>query len=599
MGKNRHSLISTLVCIVVMMYTMFIFYPRYEQQTGESTFQWDAGTYYSYLPSLFIYNDLKTQHLTDSVKFDYDFEPGISYSSRPDTPKVLNYSSGMAVIYLPAFAVAHQLAKPLGYPADGFSKPYQAVTQIFCFLIAVAGLWYFRKLLLIYFSDTVTAITIFIMAIGTNYLNYASVDVILTHSSLFTIYVLLILNTINFYKHPSTKYAISIGLLYGLAVLIRPTEMLAIIIPLTWGLESLRKSALLERLTFLKKNFKYIIITTVCAALVGSIQILYWYYVTGQPIYYSYQFGFFWDLRFFERYLFSFRSGWFIYNPPIFLAAIGLLMYPFKGINKVSVIFFFLLNLYVISAWEIWYYSGIGGRAMIQSYPIVFFPFAVFIRQILAHKYIKWLLIPLSIGFIYFNAWLVYNAHRPPGLVSGSSITRAYFLAVVGRFDVPKEVYTLKDTDELYKGERTNMKLIYENNFENDTTIYCPLEPIEGDRSLCIDAEHTQSPDMIFDYSNSKADWIHAQADIKQFYQEHEEWKMVQFIVCFINKYGDNVKDRMIRINRFTHPNMIKPVSFDIKIPEGEFSTIKVVFWTPGSNQQVLIDNVKLYQFNE
>ncbi len=188
----------------------------------------------------------------------------------------------------PAFFIAHALANSLGYPADGFSKPYQVAVQLWGLLAGLLGVWFFRKLLLVYYSDKVTAIVLLMLVFGTNYLNYAAVDVTITHSYLFTIYVLLLLNTHHFYKTPDRKYAIRIGLLTGLAILIRPSEMVAVLIPLFGSMDSISLQAWKQQFSFLKRNIRHLVIAVVCLIAVCSIQVAYWLYVTGSPFVYSY-----------------------------------------------------------------------------------------------------------------------------------------------------------------------------------------------------------------------------------------------------------------------------------------------------------------------
>jgi hypothetical protein len=79
---------------------------------------------------------------------------------------VIQYSSGMAMLYAPFFFVAHVLAEPLGFPADGFSRPYQFAIALGSVLVAMLGLWMYRRFLLYFYSDGVVACTLLILGIG-------------------------------------------------------------------------------------------------------------------------------------------------------------------------------------------------------------------------------------------------------------------------------------------------------------------------------------------------------------------------------------------------------------------------------------------------
>ncbi len=600
MQKPLYSTVSALVCIILLVYVGNIHFKRWDKLKSESTFGWDAGEYYAYLPSVFIYHDVQTQHRTDSVRYEYRLQADNIPGSRPDTIKVLNYSSGMALIYTPAFFIAHILAEPFGYPSDGFSRPYQMALTLYCMLIAIIGLWYLRKLLLFYYSDTVVAITLILIVIGTGYLNYATADAILPHSSLFTIYVLLLLATRRFYIQPNVKAAVAIGLLYGLAILIRPSEMVAAVIPLLWGLEKVNLTSIRKHLNFLRQNIKYIFITAVCTVCIGSIQTMYWYYVTGKLFYYSYEFGFFWDGRFLYDFLFSWGYGWIMYNPMVSFAVLGLIIYLFKGKHKVAIVLFSVLNLYIISAWEIWYYSGLPGRAMVQSYAILAVPFALFIEWALSVKVIRFSFSLLATVFLYFNIWLFHNAHLPPALFQPGAMTGAYFRTVVGRWNVSKQVEKLKDSNELYTGHPKNIQLLYFNDFEEDTTSISPIGGINSNNGICINSETTFSPSYRIARKNvPDATHVRITFDAKAPIGEWDNWRMIQCSVSFINKDGVKVKDNMMRVSRFVNSNDVSNVFLDTKLPDNDYEYIEVLFWNPGSNGIFLADNLKVYSFEE
>ncbi|MEO6833195.1 MAG: hypothetical protein ABI378_11755, partial [Chitinophagaceae bacterium] len=146
-GENQHrnffSIVSILICGILMILCTVVFYPRYKKAADNATLAWDAAGYYLYLPSIFIYHDLPTLDKTNKVIEKYQPGPAniqdFVLTSDNGHP-VIKYSSGMAVAELPFFLIAHALAKPLGYPADGFSMPYQAAIQFGALLISFLGL---------------------------------------------------------------------------------------------------------------------------------------------------------------------------------------------------------------------------------------------------------------------------------------------------------------------------------------------------------------------------------------------------------------------------------------------------------------------------
>ena len=205
LNKTGHniSFVTIIVCFAFLVYTAFIFYPRWQKSGGEATISWDVSGYYMYLPALFIYKDLKHCNFKDSILKKYG--PSSDFQQAFIHPKsgnyVMKYSMGQAITMLPWFIIGHLIARSSDiYPADGFSLPYQMSIGIGMFLYSLLGIYFLRKILLQYFSDCITAIVIAAIVFGTNYLNYAAIDQGMTHSVLFTIYTLLIWATIQFYK---------------------------------------------------------------------------------------------------------------------------------------------------------------------------------------------------------------------------------------------------------------------------------------------------------------------------------------------------------------------------------------------------------------
>jgi hypothetical protein len=596
------SRIAYFVSVVLMCYASFFFYPRWQKGGSEATIAWDVSGYYWYLPSIFIYKDLKHQSFKDSILHKYgptntDFQQAMKLDNGN---YVMKYASGMAVMYLPFFAVAHMVARPLGYPADGFSAPYQFAIQLGGFLVSILGLWYLRKLLLYYYTDMVVAVALLILVTGTNYINYAAIDNGMSHCWLFTVYVFLLLNTRYFYETFKVTYAVRIGLLVGLAALARPTDALSCIIPLLWGMESISLPSIRQRILLLLSEIRPFSVAVICAVLVVSIQLVYWKYVSGHWLVYSYNDQ---KLRFRSPYIldytFSFKSGWLIYTPMMILAFIGIIPFVKYGKNKVAILAFFLLNYYVICCWDIWWY---GGRAMIQSYPVLFFPIASLINLALNRKVWLWILLPVVLLFVYFNTWITWQYHKGD-LYDTDNMTQSYFLRVAGRWSAPKRTLELRDKTELFEGRPKDLQLVYENGFERDTGKFFTTEAISGGKSLILDKERQVSPNFNFAWMPGNARWLRVQATFRCKHMEWDIWKETQFIVRLLdkNKQGQDaiVKENMIRVYRFLEGGDTKDIALDVKLPQQRFDSVNVWFANSESDKEITIDNLKAWRFSE
>ncbi len=435
--KNA-SQVAFFISTLILGYYSFFFYPRWDKPGMQAAISYDVAGYYWYLPSIFIYNDLKKQEFASDIQSKYDLvgnqQPVPGYKLENGN-FILKYSAGMSVMYSPFFFIAHLYAALTEIPADGFSAPYQFCLQLGGFIISIIGLWYLRKLLLTFYGDLPVAITLLALVAGTNYLNYSAIDSGMPHTWLFTLYTLLILNTISFYKEFKTKYCVRIGLLAGLIVLTRPTDIIGILIPLLWGLETVTISSIKQRFSLLFQLRNKLIIAALATTCVFCVQVIYWEFASGDLIIYSYQDQeFSWAHPHFLDYMFSYRSGWITYSPIMIFAFIGIPVFLLYGRNKVAIITFFFISLYVTCAWDIWWYGWTGGRAMIQSYPVLLFPIASFISYVIRHKILKVIAIPVLIFCVYLNLWFTHQVHTSnPAFILTPDIQGGYFWKTYGR----------------------------------------------------------------------------------------------------------------------------------------------------------------------
>jgi len=598
MKTDSQAALSRYICIIsmlVMAWSSFVFYPRWQQKGSEAAISWDVAGYYWYLPSVFIYKDIRHQGFADSIMRKYNPVSDLQQAYKlPNGNYVLKYSSGMAVMYLPFFAVAHVAAGVLGYPQDGFSPPYQLAIQLGGLLMSVIGLWYLRKLLLRFYPDKVVAIVLALLVIGTNYLDYSCINNGMTHTWLFTVYVFLLLNTVHFYETFRLKYALRIGALLGLATLTRPTEALAALIPLLWGMERMNAGEIKGRLLLLRNKAGLLLAAVGIAAAVVSIQLFYWRWVSGHWLVYSYQ-----DQHLYFRspnfmnYTFSCRNGWLRYTPMMMLAFAGLIPFWLKGRNKVAITSFFLLNYYIVCAWNIWWY---GGRAMVQSYPVLMFPLAALVAAAFSRRWLAVLLVPIAALFVYMNIWYTYQSHRGT-LIDTETMTDAYYWRVAGRWSAPEITQELRDGAEVYEGIPNHEQLLWQTGFEQDTAIHNTLPAIEGARSLQLDSTTRNLIEFKFPYAGGPVHWLMLRADMRCVHRENGIWKMAQ-VIARAYKGGRIVKERMIRVYRLLDDGQTRTIPMYMNVQGLSFDTLSVSFWNGYSNKPLLIDNVRVSSFN-
>jgi hypothetical protein len=282
----------------------------------------------------------------------------------------------------PFFLMGHVYAKISKDEQDGFSPPYQWAIALSALFYGICGLFLLRKVLLFYFNDTVIAITLLLLFLATNIIQYISIDGPMSHSYIFFLYTLILYATHKWHNKPSIKWASVIGFTIGLATICRPTELIIFFIPLLWNTQNKETSK--AKWTLVKENKTQLIYLVAFGFITILPQIIYWKVVTGSFIY---DVGSKWDfVNPHWRVLIGLEKGCFIYTPITIFFIAGMFFikqFPFRK----SVIVFCILNIWIVIAWHDWKYgASYSCRALVQSYPLFALPFTAFIDKIRLSK---------------------------------------------------------------------------------------------------------------------------------------------------------------------------------------------------------------------
>ncbi len=600
--RSNYSLKALWISVLVIGLVQFVYYPKWEKTGTESAISWDVSGYYWYLPAFLIYQDPLQQTFRDSILQQYGPTPDFQQAYQHANGNfIMKYSAGMSILYLPGFLAAHILAKPLGFPADGFSAPYQLAISIWSFLVVFIGLYALRKVLQQYFKDTHVAASLLLIVLGSNYLNYAAIDGMQTHSYLFTLYSLLLLATMRFYKRPNAWTAVAIGACVGMAALVRPTELLTALIPLIWGIGNPLKETALARVAWLRTHAGLIAAAALTAAVIGSIQAIYWKYSAGTWIEYSYQDqGFSWLSPYIYKCLFSTRAGWLTYSPAMFFSLWGFYyLYKNKPGIFAPVFFYALLFMYIAFSWDIWWYGGsLGQRTMVQLYPVLAFPMTAFIQAAAGwNRYYRWILIIVITACIYHNLWVTHASHRG-GILFPGSMTDAYMAHILWRYEVQKESLFLLDTDELYMGDRSMIHRLKTEGFEQDTVRGACNEPvISGAGSFCLSGEAAPAIIQVEISPENSGSWLRGGATFRAGAKEWDIWKSPYLM--FRLYLGDKViKEKHIRLFRVLEHGETKELWADLKIKGLSFDRAELGVFNPGTQLPLLIDDMYIEGFS-
>jgi hypothetical protein len=584
--STKTSLIVLVAVQLFLVYTNTVFYPTWNSGGVGSTISWDVAGYYAYLPAVFINQDLKTLTTTTKVASENNVQPG-GFSSAfklPNGNSVMKYTVGNSIMMLPFFLIAHSWAKIGNYTADGFSFPYQFCISMGCLAYAFFALFVLRKTLLQFFNDKVVAITILLLVLATNFLEYSAITGALTHNQLFFVYCLILWFIIKYYKSPSLLMAAIVGSLIGLAMLIRPTEAILIALFLMWNM-MLSFTSFKQKIEFIKKHLLHYGLFFLMVSFVFSIQLIYWKYVSGHWLMYTYgEQSFDWLHPQILNGLFSFRKGWYLYTPIMFFASIGFYflhkhhkqLVPAMGV-------FMLLNIYVVFSWAIWWYAtSLGQRAMVQSYAVMGFPLAAFINWVIFNnRFIKITSILVFIFCIYININLTWQAHKAI-YFEGDNMTQRYFLRTVGRWNIKLNDLKLLDTEEEYKGVLQNVDVV--KSIKNDT--------------LKINENNQFSKIIEFNIIDKNKKWLRVSANFYASPKEGNVWQMPQLVVRFKNK-NEVIKSRIIRVSRLMNDDhQWHELYIDVIIPQEKFDVAEVQLWNANSKNQLLATNLIVKVFN-
>ena len=230
----------------------------------------DARSYYAYLPATIIYNDLSLEFVKSPGN---KLGKGFWGKKSPTGKTVIITSYGMSLLYSPFFLMAHSSAKLMGYPADGYSVPYCFALVMSSIFYLFLGVIFLRKFLLKYFPKLVVAITISIIILTTNMLWYVTFEATMTHVYSFGLISIFIYLIDKWIEHPSIKHTLLIGFLIGIITLIRPTNVVIVLLLVFWKVTSWKE--FVNRLLLIIKDWHHILIMIIVFIIIWIPQFIY------------------------------------------------------------------------------------------------------------------------------------------------------------------------------------------------------------------------------------------------------------------------------------------------------------------------------------
>jgi len=364
-----------LVFTVCFSFWFYDFWTPYNSSKKESQFHYDIFNYYSYLPAYFCNNG--------SFEFE-GFIPSNYNAIGPKQTHIPKTTYGMAFLYSPFFALGYKIAYNSQTPLNGFTEEFVYTLHAGSIFYILLGLFFLRKFLLSYFSETVVAITLFATLFGTMLFIYTYSFSEMTHGYLFCLFSLFLLLCDRWHKVQKWSTTILLAFTIGFISLIRPTEILFFLIFIFWNVRSWKEVKVKFR--FLADRYLHLLVILLIGILIWIPQFLFWKQHTGMYFYFSYPGEkFFWNDPQIFNILFSYRKGWITYTPLIVLAFIGIFFikkdFP---LAKSFFLIFTLLIVYILSCWWDWFFGGcFGSRGFCQHIAYLSIPLAFLLEKVL------------------------------------------------------------------------------------------------------------------------------------------------------------------------------------------------------------------------
>ena len=283
--KNRFTepVVFFSCFILLLVLSLNLNFPGRKPRMG-GEFWSDKGGYYVYLPALFIY-DFDASKFPDGI--DHKTSGGFSLDLARN--KVLTkYSCGVAILVAPFFMAAHLAAHVTGVNTNGFGIIYQWAAVFAGVFYLTLGLFFLKRLLDHYFRSRISYLALLVLFTGTNLYYYGMDDVLMSHVysffllSLFLFFIKKIVDKTG----KQNIYLLLSGIVFSLAILVRPTNVLFLLIYLLFEAGSYRE--IKNRIKTLAHPC-HLIALSLIGLLVFLPQVLYWKYAYGSFIHYSYE----------------------------------------------------------------------------------------------------------------------------------------------------------------------------------------------------------------------------------------------------------------------------------------------------------------------
>jgi hypothetical protein len=243
---------------------------------------------------------------------------------------------------------------------------------------------------------------------------------------------------------------------------------------------------------------------------------------------------------------------------------------------------FFILNLYIVSAWSCWWYAeSFGQRALVQSYAVMAIPLGYFISHLIlsSSKWLKIIIILLSVFFISLNSFQIWQLRH--GILDASRMTRAYYFASFGRTVVTEGQKELL----LVKRSATSKESIPENiNFDSRELVHIDMENPQSGQESYYDTSIVHSGRYSFRMDSTRAFSPGFNIPFDELTKSNYAWIRA---TAYVYPTGDIAENDALLVITFSHRNKLykyRVVSIneqELHVKPNQWNKITLDYMTP------------------
>lgn len=510
----------------------------------------DGLGYYAYLPSTFL-----------NTPYQGNLDHELNFDSNPVTQSN-KYFLGTSLLETPFFIIAHGYASLHNWISpsskflpNGYSFPYHIAILFSGVFYLIIGLIFIKKTAVnLGIKRKLILPILAIFALGCQLFILSSYEASLAHIYAFSIISALLFYWNRFTKNPDRKSYLMLFFLISILGLIRPTDVLIILVFPVFLVINGNK----VWLEWMKKQRMNHFFGLLIGLSVLLVQLTYWKLQSGSFFIWSYgNEGFDFSSPEIFNMLFSYKKGLFIYTPIIFIALVFIVISRIKWSIKLWFSIFFLVNTYVISSWWCWFYGGsYGMRPWIDFLPIIILVLILAI-QTMNQKVFRLILFGLIILCVPYN--LIQTYQYTSQIMHYDSMNKAKFWQIFmrtddtfkfvtydqpeyySRYELIQSKYEILTNNEVHSVNKRNqrfklIKTVTDSIFYKNEATYLKVS-FDGK----ID-EMNKSANLYWIRTVDDGNQDFQNAKVISFIRKSDEWQKAEIILDICQRYGNEIE---------------------------------------------------------